>query len=344
MSILANQAQSVRPHVPASQPPPWPEALRNAVRDADELCRLLQLPSAQAAEIRKAADGFPLFVTREYLARVRRGDGHDPLLRQVLPVSDELIAVPGDLQDPVGDGAALLSPGVLRKYHGRALLVTTGACAVHCRYCFRRHFPYETAPRGLAAWDRALAAIEADPACREVILSGGDPLTLVDSTLAALAERIALIPQVQRLRVHTRLPIVLPQRVTGELIAWLRSTRLTPWVVVHANHPRELDDAVAAALARLVDAGIPVLNQAVLLRGVNDELRALVELCERLTALRVVPYYLHHLDRVAGAAHFAVPIEEGRLLVAGLRERLPGYAVPQYVEERAGAEYKLALA
>jgi EF-P beta-lysylation protein EpmB len=223
-------------------------------------------------------------------------------------------------------------------------MVTTGACAVHCRYCFRRHFPYSEGPRSLAEWAPALERLAADSSIEEVLLSGGDPLTLVDSWLGRLAERLASIDHLRRLRVHTRLPVVIPERVCDELLAWLRGTRLTPIMVVHANHPAEISDDVAAALGRLVDAGIPVLNQAVLLRGVNDDADALAELCRRLVDLRVMPYYLHQLDRVAGAAHFEVPEATGRRLVAELRRRLPGYAVPRYVRETPGEASKSLLA
>jgi EF-P beta-lysylation protein EpmB len=214
---------------------------------------------------------------------------------------------------------------------------------VHCRYCFRRNFPYHEAPHSIGAWQPALDAIAADDSIEEVLLSGGDPLMLVDARLAELAERLAAITHLRRLRVHTRLPIMVPERVCDSLLAWLRGTRLTTWVVVHTNHPRELDGLVCEALARLVDAGVPVLNQAVLLRGVNDSADVLAELCSRLADLRVMPYYLHQLDRVAGAAHFEVPVEQGRQIVEELRRRLPGYAVPRYVEERPGAPYKVPL-
>jgi EF-P beta-lysylation protein EpmB len=274
---------------------------------------------------------------------MRPGDPADPLLRQVLPLDAETRPADGFAPDPVGDLDAQLTPGLLHKYHGRALLVTTGACAVHCRYCFRRHFPYSDAPKGLAAWDAALETIADDRSIHEVILSGGDPLTLVDPTLAALADRIAAIGHVARLRVHTRLPVVIPSRVTDELIGWLTGTRLTPIVVLHANHANELAGEVPAAIARLADAGVPLLNQAVLLRGVNDLIDSQAALCERLVNLRVMPYYLHQLDRVAGAAHFETPVDEGRQIVAALRVRLPGYAVPRYVQEVAGATGKTLL-
>ena len=224
------------------------------------------------------------------------------------------------------------------------LAITTGACAIHCRYCFRRHYPYSESPKSPDDWQPAIDRIAADRSIDEVILSGGDPLTLVDGHLAELAARIARVGHVHRLRIHTRLPIVIPQRVTDELLDWLRGTRLTPIVVVHANHPQEIDDATAAALSRLVDAGIVVLNQSVLLHGVNDNAEALIGLSRRLVDLRVMPYYLHQLDRVRGAAHFEVPISRGVELIELLRRALPGYAVPRYVQELAGEPHKRVLA
>ena len=321
----------------------WQQEMKRAIRDVDELCRLLDLPPTCAEQVAAAARDFPLFVPRPFLARMQPGNPTDPLLRQVLPLDAETIVTPGFAADPVGDSAATLQPGLLQKYHGRILMVTTGACAVHCRYCFRRHFPYHEAPRSLDQWQSAINEIEADSSIDEVILSGGDPLTLVDDLLARLAERLAEIPHLRRLRIHTRLPIVIPQRVTAELLDWVTGTRLTPIFVIHANHPAEIDNQVELAIARLIDAGIPVLNQAVLLRGVNDDTETLAELCRRLVNLRVLPYYLHQLDRVAGAAHFEVPPDRGRKIITELKSILPGYAVPRYVEERAGADHKLDL-
>jgi EF-P beta-lysylation protein EpmB len=319
----------------------WQEALKDAVRDAGELCRLLELPGDVASKA--AAANFSVFAPRAYLARMRPGDPRDPLLRQVLPLDEENRSPAGYRADPVGDRAATLVPGLLHKYRSRVLMVTTGACAVHCRYCFRRHFPYHDAPRSPRDWEPALQRIAAERDTREVILSGGDPLTLVDEHLAELARRLAAVAHVRRLRVHTRLPIMIPERVNDELIGWLRSTRLTPVVVIHANHPRELAGDAAAAIERLADRGIMLLNQAVLLRGVNDDEDTLVELCERLVDLRVRPYYLHQLDRVVGAAHFEVDVGTGRRLVAALRRRVSGYAVPRYVREIAGAPHKVPL-
>jgi EF-P beta-lysylation protein EpmB len=349
MGILASAGHSVRatpsaqPTSTASEANAWRTALRTAVRDAAQLIRAVGLPDSLLAEAQAAERSFPVFAPLGYIARMRSGDPFDPLLRQVLPLGDELRPVAGFSRDPVGDQAATLSPGLLQKYHSRALIVSTSACAVHCRYCFRREFPYEEAPRSPAAWQPALDRVAADPTIDEVILSGGDPLTLVDSQLADLVARIAAIPHIRRLRVHTRLPVIIPERVTGEMLAWLAGTRLTPIVVLHANHANEIDASVEAALARLTDVGVPLLNQAVLLRGVNDSVEALENLCRKLVDLRVMPYYLHQLDRVVGAAHFEVPVEQGMVLVDKLRARLPGYAVPRYVQEVPGETGKRVL-
>jgi EF-P beta-lysylation protein EpmB len=326
--------------------PHWQQELKDAVRDPRQLCRLLELPPEfDDAAVRAAAE-FPLFAPRPFLAQIERGNPGDPLLRQILPLEAELSSPPGFTADPVGDLAARTAPSLLHKYRGRALLISTGACAVHCRYCFRRHYPYsqDQAPRSAAAWQPALDAIAADTSLREIILSGGDPLVLVDSLLAELAARLAAIPHVVRLRIHTRLPLMIPQRIDGSLLRWLRGTRLTPVMVIHANHPAELQGPAAAAIGGLVDAGIPVLNQSVLLRGVNDDPDVLAALCERLIELRAMPYYLHQLDRVAGAAHFEVSFERGLELIAEVRQRLPGYAVPRYVRETVGEPNKTPLA
>ena len=313
------------------------------MRDAGELCRRLDLPASLAEHARDGAGQFPVFVPPSYLARIDPGNPCDPLLLQVLPVRDEAAEIDGYSVDPVGDAEASLQPGVLQKYRGRALLITTGACAVHCRYCFRRHFPYEEIPHSDAAWDSALGAIAADDSISEVILSGGDPLMLVDSRLAKLVEKIEAIPHVRRLRVHTRLPVMVPQRVTDELLAWLTGSRLSPVVVIHANHAQELDASVADALSKLKRSGVTLLNQAVLLRNVNDSLAAQIALSERLIELGVLPYYLHQLDRVSGSAHFEVPLAVGLKLVEQMREQLPGYLVPRYVQEVAGEPNKVVL-
>jgi EF-P beta-lysylation protein EpmB len=340
---MENCTQIIGAALPPARPD-WQSVWADSVRSPVELCRLLGLDPALAAEAEQTADSFSLLVPRPYLARIRRGDPADPLLLQVLPRSGERAAPPGYSPDPLGDVGACCGPGLLQKYQGRILMVTTGACAVHCRFCFRRHFPYENAAAAAPSWGPALQKIAADGSLQEVILSGGDPLTLSDRELARLAEKLAEIPHLRRLRIHSRLPTVIPQRVTDELIAWLRGSRLSPIMVVHVNHPAEIDQPVAEAFSRLVDAGIPVLNQSVLLRGVNDHAEVLAELCRRLVDLRVMPYYLHQLDPVVGAAHFEVPISTGIALIADLRTRLPGYAVPRYVRETPGGTSKEILA
>jgi EF-P beta-lysylation protein EpmB len=319
----------------------WQSVLAEAVRSPTKLCRQLGLPSALAAEAEQACGGFAMLVPRPYLARIRPGDPNDPLLLQVLPRLAETAASPGYSADPLGEAEALCGRNLLRKYQGRILMVTTRTCGVHCRYCFRRHFP--SVPWA-SNWGPAVQQIAADRSIDEVILSGGDPLVLPDFELAQLAGQLAEIPHLCRLRIHTRLPVVIPQRVSDELLSLLRGTRLSPIMVVQVNHPAEIDEAVAEAFGRLVDGGIPLLNQSVLLRGVNDRADVLAELCRRLVDLRVMPYYLHQLDPVAGAAHFEVPISTGIALMDELRARLPGYAVPRYVRETPGGTNKEVLA
>lgn len=322
------------------QPPAWQRELARAITDPEELIQILGLDRALLVPARRAAGVFGLRVPRGYVARMRPGDPADPLLRQVLPIIEETESVAGFGVDPVGDLAAMVVPGVLHKYHGRVLLTATGACAIHCRYCFRRHFPYGDANPATDHWRAALAYIEADPSIGEVILSGGDPLTLTDARLAVLVERLGTIAHVARLRIHTRLPVVLPERVTDELLALLARTRLKSVVVIHANHAHEIDAAVADALARLRDAGVARLNQSVLLAGVNDNVDALVDLSEALFAADVLPYYLHLLDKVAGAAYFDVAEARGRELIDQMQQRLPGYLVPRLVREEPGAPGK----
>ncbi len=325
------------------QAPAWQSELAQAVTDPEELLRLLGLNPAWGGGARAAARTFALRVPRAYVARMRRGDPHDPLLRQVLPLADELEPAAGFTLDPVGDLDTLAAPGLLHKYPGRALVLTTGACAVHCRYCFRRHFPYAAHGGAPRRWRAALARIAADPALSEIILSGGDPLSLGDRQLASLVEALDPIPHLKRLRLHTRLPVVLPARVDSGLLEWLAATRLTRVVVIHANHANEIDADVARALGALRKAGCTLLNQAVLLRGVNDSADAQAALAEALFETGVLPYYLHLLDPVQGAAHFEVPADEARALVAAVRARLPGYLVPRLVREIPGADAKRPL-
>ena len=321
----------------------WRAEMKLAIRDPLQLCSELDLPASWGREAERAAADFPLFVPRPYLKRIQRRNVDDPLLRQVLPLAAENDPVDGFSLDPVLDLKAERAPGVIQKYAGRALLVTTGACAIHCRYCFRRHFPYAAVPQSSRQWQPAIDQLAADREIEELILSGGDPLTLVDAPLTELISQIAKIPHIRRLRLHTRLPVVIPSRITDELI---RSLMIDPMVVVvvHINHPQEIDAAVARAIERLIDAGAIVLNQAVLLRNVNDCADTLTSLSERLIDLRVMPYYLNQLDRVSGAAHFEVPIERGKAIMEQLCRRLPGYAVPKYVQDSPEFAWKKRLA
>ncbi len=327
-----------------AQPPrsDWRQAWREAISDPRELLALLGLDRL-AADLPAAAFGFPLRVPRGFVARMRHGDPRDPLLLQVLPQLAEQTAYPGYTTDAVGDGAAQAAHGVLHKYAGRALLIASGSCAVHCRYCFRRHFPYAETTAAAGRWQQAATYVRAHADVQELILSGGDPLSLATSKLAELVTALADVPHLQRLRIHTRLPVVLPERVDDELLDWIGAL---PWpvaVVLHVNHAAELDSAVAAACARLRAAGALLLNQSVLLRDINDDIETLAALSERLFACGVLPYYLHQLDRVHGAAHFEVDDARARALHATLRARLPGYLLPRLVREEPGKPSKTPL-
>jgi EF-P beta-lysylation protein EpmB len=313
------------------------------VRDPRELLSLLGLAHMAGQLSADAATQFPLRVPRGFIDRMRHGDPHDPLLRQVLPLDDEDRIVPGFGLDAVGDTAARAASGVIRKYRGRALLVATGSCAIHCRYCFRRHFPYAEETAAAGGWSDAISLVATDASIDEVILSGGDPLSLATSKLAELTDALAAVPHLKRLRIHTRLPTVLPERVDAALLGWLRALPWPVTVVVHVNHANEFDANVDAALADLRGTGATLLNQAVLLRGVNDTVDALADLSERSFASGVLPYYLHQLDRVAGTAHFEVDDAEARSLHAALAARLSGYLVPRLVREVAGDPGKRAL-
>lgn len=329
----------IRPPIPA-----WQRTLAQALTDPGALLERLELPASLLPAAQRATALFPLRVPEPFLARMYPGDVADPLLRQVLPLGAEAATRRGYVADPLAEADAQVVPGLLRKYPGRALLVTTAACAVHCRYCFRRHYPYADSHAGGSRLDAALAELRQDPTLHELILSGGDPLTLPDARLADLAARAAEIAHLHTLRLHTRLPVVVPERVDGALVAWLARTRLRTVVVIHANHAREIDAGAAGAVQRLRGAGATVLNQAVLLAGVNDSAQALTDLSARLFQAGALPYYLHLPDRVAGTAHFAVGERRARALVAAVRARLPGYLVPRLVREVPGLASKQPIA
>jgi EF-P beta-lysylation protein EpmB len=320
----------------------WRELWRDAITDAAELLQTVGL--AHRADLLRAGDaGFALRVPRGFVARMRHGDARDPLLLQVLPQLAETDVVAGFSKDAVGDLASRENQGVLHKYHGRALLIASGSCAINCRYCFRRHFPYGEEIAAAGQWRHAIEHLQSDRSITELILSGGDPLALATSKLDELTRALAALPQVVRLRIHTRLPIVLPERIDEAFCRWLAALPLQKVVVLHANHANELDASVDAACRNLRGAGATVLNQSVLLRGINDDAAALVALSERLFAAGVLPYYLHQLDRVQGAAHFEIDDARAQELLDAMRVQLPGYLVPRLVREVAGDRSKRPL-
>jgi EF-P beta-lysylation protein EpmB len=322
----------------------WQRELADAIRDPAELCRVLGLDAAVAEKGLPATGSFPLLVPRVFAARMRPGDSRDPLLLQVLPQAAETEDVAGWSADPLREGDALAAPGLVKKYDGRALLLLTGGCAVNCRYCFRREFPYAASGATRRGVAEGLEAIAADNSLTEVILSGGDPLLTDDAFLGDVIKRLDGIPHLQRIRIHTRLPVVLPSRVTPGLVEVLTASRLARVVVLHANHPKELDASVAVAVRSLAASPAIILNQAVLLAGINDSAAVLAALSERLVELGVVPYYLHLLDRVRGANHFDVPQGRAEELHRQLRDTLPGYAVPRLVREVPGEPSKVWIA
>ncbi|MGB5305197.1 MAG: EF-P beta-lysylation protein EpmB [Gammaproteobacteria bacterium] len=322
--------------------PAWQQALAGAVKSADELLGLLDIDPAHPG-VRPLLNDFPVRVPHSFIRRMVKGDIHDPLLRQVLTVADEAQLTAGYNHDPLEEQQAMATPGLLHKYHGRALLTATGACAVHCRYCFRRHFPYGQANPASDDWSAALDYLSRHTDIAEIILSGGDPLSLTDRRLGSLASRLAAIPHLQTLRIHTRIPVVLPERINPELLEWLGVQRLQVVMVIHSNHPNEIDAEVHQAMRSLKRAGVTLLNQSVLLRGVNDDAATLVALSQALMAAGVLPYYLHQMDKVQGAAHFEVADSTARQLMERVHAALPGYLVPRLVRELPGHSGKLAL-
>ncbi|MFD2189317.1 EF-P beta-lysylation protein EpmB [Pistricoccus aurantiacus] len=331
------------PVSPGTRKPAWQRQLAGAIRDPRVLCERLRLSDAWLPGAETGHSLFEIRVPEAYLARIRPGDPHDPLLRQVLPLNAEMRQSPGYTLDPLNEAVHTPKRGLIHKYHGRVLLIASPACAVNCRYCFRRHFPYTENAPSRAQWQDTLDYLREDTSIREAILSGGDPLAANDRQLAWLVEQLGAISHLKRLRIHTRLPVVIPDRVDPKLLGWLGRTRLQKVVVLHTNHPNEVDDAVIKACTRLKETGATLLNQSVLLRGINDNVAALTSLSERLFEAGILPYYLHVLDPVQGAAHFDVSDEEARGLMEALRERLPGFLMPRLVREIAGKTAKTPL-
>ena len=319
----------------------WQQQLAEAITDPADLCSALALDPNIVDDAQRVAQQFPLRVTRAFLSRMEKGKLDDPLLRQVLPLGVELQTKAGYSFDPLKEAVASPAHGLLHKYHGRVLLTLTGACAIHCRYCFRRHYPYADKVPGLSQWQAALDYIASDATIEEVILSGGDPLVIKDEFLSQFFSQLESLANLKRLRIHTRLPIVIPDRITNALVARLRRSHLKIIVVIHANHANELDKAVADAVAKCRD--FTLLNQSVLLKGVNNSVEALVQLSKRLSEIDILPYYLHLLDPVAGAAHFHVNEAEAKFLVQEMADRLPGYLVPKLVREVAQQRSKQSI-
>ncbi len=321
----------------------WQSALASAFDNLEQLLAFLELSPEHLDFNALAVHNFPLRVPLSFAQCMQKGNPRDPLLRQVLPSQEELVDYPGYTLDPVGDLQASASVGVIHKYHGRALLITTGSCAVNCRYCFRRNFPYQELQLSKSQLHTTMAYLQSHSELSEVILSGGDPLLLNDARLQMLFEQLNSIAHIQRIRIHTRIPVVLPERVTPELLTLFSQSRAKVVIVLHANHAQELSEQVAAAARRLNSHQITLLNQSVLLKGVNDCAVILQQLSERLFECGVLPYYLHTLDRAQGTGHFALSSAQALELHQQLQKVLPGYLVPRLVTEQAGAAHKILL-
>ncbi len=323
--------------------PIWQQELQSAFTNIEELLTFLQLPVDDLSLHYHAAQKFPLLVTHHYATRIKKSDWNDPLLRQVLPHPDELKTHTDYLTDPVGDNNASVSPGLIHKYFGRILLITTGACAIHCRYCFRREFPYAANSAKPSQFDDINAYLTNNSDVTEVILSGGDPLTLSDAKFSRLFNTLLNIPQIERIRIHTRLPIILPSRVTQQLLDTLNTSKKKIIIVIHANHANELSQDVFKALTTLRNINVTLLNQTVLLKGVNDDPDSLIQLSYRLFDCHTLPYYLHLLDKVNGAMHFDIPKHNALNIYAKIQQKLPGYLTPKLVREEAGKPHKTLL-
>ncbi len=318
----------------------WREIQRNNFVQWKPLVEFLELDEQNAQQLLQKSL-FPLYLPRRLAEKIEKNKLDDPILKQFIPLQEEHVATQGFCLDPIGDRAAQKEGKLLQKYVGRALLVCTSSCAMHCRYCFRKHFPYMSERK---LFQQELEMIKQDSTLEEIILSGGDPLSLSDQVLEQLLQGLTSITHVQRIRFHTRFPIGIPERIDSSFLKILSLTRAQLIFVIHVNHPRELDEEVIASLKKIQQLRIPVLNQAVLLKGVNDDLLTLKTLLEALINIGVLPYYLHQLDRVQGAAHFEVSEEVGLSLLQQLRNSLPGYAIPQYVREIAGEPSKTVIA
>lgn len=324
-------------------PNSWQDSLKSAITDPKALLERLSLPNELLEQAQAASQLFPLRVPLEFLSRMELGNPDDPLLKQVLPIGDEFIQTPGFTEDPLNESDARPTPGVVHKYKDRALLILSGACAINCRYCFRRHFPYSDNQLSGEHWQRALAYLKEHTELREVIFSGGDPLVTSDHRFSKMVADLEAIPHLERLRVHTRLPVVIPSRVTDQLNDTLHNSRLNCVVVLHINHANEIDQSLSDAVTKLKQSGATILNQAVLLKGVNDSADEQVRLSRALFSAGILPYYLFLFDPVAGASHFDIPIERGKEIFTQMQRELPGYLVPRLAKEISGKTSKTLL-
>lgn len=318
--------------------PIWKQALRRNFVDITKLADYLLLTPEQRIDFLHRPR-FVLNLPLRLAEKIKKGDMNDPILKQFLPLNAEKAITADFINDPVGDCGSLKSQKMIQKYNGRVLIVTTGACAMHCRYCFRQNFDY-IVNKG---FEEELKLIAEDPSINEVILSGGDPLSLDDRILGDLLSALAAIPHVNKVRFHTRFPIGIPERIDESFLSLLANSRLQFWFVIHVNHPREFDEDIFFVLKAVQRLGIPILSQSVLLRGINDDLETLRELFEVMVDHGIIPYYLNQLDKVQGASHFEVSEETGKMLMRQLATVLPGYAVPRYIREIPGMPNKTPI-
>lgn len=327
-----------------NSPKTWQQQLANAFSNIDQLCHYLQLNPAELSISNAATKQFSLRVPLSFAQNMQKGNPKDPLLAQVLPVSEELHYVPGFIDDPVGDLLAATSQGLIHKYQGRVLLINTGSCAINCRYCFRRNFPYADYQLSSQKTETAITAIKQDTSINEVILSGGDPLILNNEKLSYLFNQLNSISHLKRIRIHTRLPVVLPARLDTDFLKILANSSQQVIIVIHSNHSNELSTEVIEACKLIKRTGCSLFNQSVLLKGVNDHADTLCQLSESLFAIGVTPYYLHLLDKAAGTSHFEVLEHQAVNLVRQMQKQLPGYMVPKLVKEVAGGSAKQSIA
>lgn len=329
---------------PQDATPSWKQQLAHAIKTVPELINYLDLPPKLALSMGQAQQDFRIMVPTPYLDRIEKGNLADPLLLQILPTEQELARPEGYVQDPLAEKNYSPQKSVVHKYKNRVLVILASSCAINCRYCFRRHFPYGEHQQEKGEWQQLLDYLQQHPSVNEVIFSGGDPLMLKDSQIAERIQTLNALPQLKRIRFHTRLPVVIPQRVCDEMLAWINASKLDIIMVLHTNHANEIDAEVEQAMQKLTDAKVTLLNQGVLLRGVNDSVEAQVALSERVFAAGILPYYMFTLDSVAGAAHFDIPVEEAQQLMGQVAAELPGYLVPRLAKEIPGKRAKSIFA